>query len=75
MSNACSKNPAMVITQVNKTDITSPNWPQKYPSQSDCTWKIIAPDGAKIQLSIKGHHLEEKYVCLHFKIKWIVLLN
>ena len=52
----------MVITQINTTDITSPNWPTPYPPHSDCTWEIIAPRGGKIQLTLKGHHLHEKYV-------------
>jgi hypothetical protein len=55
----------MVITQENNRHIVSPNWPKSYPPNSDCKWKIIAPKGAKIQLKLKGYHLEDRYAYIH----------
>jgi hypothetical protein len=51
----------MVVTQESNTHITSPNFPKPYPPNSDCTWKIIAPKDAKIQLKLKGYHLDDRY--------------
>ena len=51
----------MVITHENNTRITSPNWPKPYPPSSDCTWKIIAPIGAKIELKLKAYYLHDRY--------------
>ena len=61
MRTACEQNPTIIITQAPKTDITSPNWPSQYPPNSNCTWEITAPHGVKIQLTLKGYHVEERY--------------
>lgn len=37
---------------------TSPNYPEFYPSDSDCTWKITVPAKSKIELSIDNIALE-----------------
>ena len=60
MSSACNNNSTMVITESNKTDITSPNWPNRYPPSSNCMWKIIAPPGGKIELTLKQYHVDER---------------
>ena len=65
MRSACDNNSTMVITESNKTDITSPNWPNRYPPNSICAWKIIAPHDAKIQLTLKRYHVDERYVYIH----------
>jgi hypothetical protein len=62
MRSACDNNSTMVITESNETDIYSPNWPNRYPPNSNCTWEIIAPHGAKIQLTMKRYHFDERYV-------------
>lgn len=30
--------------------ITSPNWPDKYPSRKECTWEISATPGQRVKL-------------------------
>ena len=30
--------------------ITSPNWPDKYPSRKECTWEISATPGHRVKL-------------------------
>ena len=62
MRTACEENSKMVITQANKTDITSPNWPDPYPPHSNCTWEITAANDVEIQLTLKGYHVDERYV-------------
>ena len=37
---------------------TSPNYPEYYPSDSDCTWKISVPSKSKIELSFSSIALE-----------------
>ena len=59
MTSACENNSTMVITETNKK-ITSPNWPSPYPSNSECVWNIMAAQGARIQLKVKGHSLDER---------------
>ena len=78
MRTACEHNSTMVITQANKTNITSPNWPYPYPAHSKCTWEITASHGVKIQLTLKGYLVDERYVFKHFhkyKLCQVKLLN
>ena len=65
MSTACDKNAPLVITQATQMNITSPNWPNPYPSPSNCTWEVIALAGVNIQLTVKGHHIAEQYVYIY----------
>ena len=60
MIEAC-KNIPYVITLVNNTDITSPNYPYNYYNNLDCTWLILAGDRSRIQVFIKGE-LEDGFV-------------
>lgn len=39
--------------------ITSPSYPDRYPSNKKCSWSIKAPPLHKIQLSFKTFELEE----------------
>ena len=64
MTRACEKNSTMVIMKNNNTDIMSPNWPTPYPANSNCTWHVIGDPGVRIQLKLKGHLLNERYVCI-----------
>ena len=57
---ACGSDSVMVVTQFNEGHITSPNWPNPYPPNSNCTWIITATDNAEIQLSLRGHKLKQK---------------
>ena len=65
MRSACDNNSSMVIMASNKTDITSPNWPNPYPANSNCMWEIIAPLGLKIQLKLKRVHVGERKVTIN----------
>ena len=67
METACGDNSGMIITPFNKAQITSPNWPNPYPPNSDCKWVITPTDGAEIQISLKGHKLREKYVYIYLE--------
>ena len=58
---ACVNGSAMVITVHNNTVITSPNFPENYPDNMDCTWHIVADRDKMIKLSLKGHELEKEY--------------
>uniref|UniRef100_A0A8C4QUT2 Metalloendopeptidase n=1 Tax=Eptatretus burgeri TaxID=7764 RepID=A0A8C4QUT2_EPTBU len=43
--------------------ITSPNWPQRYPSRKECTWKITAPPGHHVHLVFNEFELEPHEEC------------
>ncbi|XP_059820855.1 dorsal-ventral patterning tolloid-like protein 1 isoform X3 [Hypanus sabinus] len=34
--------------------ITSPNWPDKYPSRKECTWEISATPGHRVKINVVG---------------------
>ena len=34
-------------------NITSPNYPLKYPAEEECTWTILVPEGMRIALRFK----------------------
>ena len=31
-------------------DISSPNWPEDYPSRQDCAWHFIVTEGHRVKL-------------------------
>ena len=70
---ACGNGGAMVITVQNNTVVSSPNFPEDYPNNMNCTWHIVADRNNLIELSLKGHDLEKEYdlflvtILLHFK--------
>ncbi|XP_033110748.1 cubilin-like [Anneissia japonica] len=43
--------------------IESPNYPNPYPHNSDCTWTIRASQGSKINLTFTNFHLEDHNTC------------
>ena len=53
-------NKNMIITIANITDITSPNFPENYPNNMDCTWIIKASSDEKIELHLEGFELEKE---------------
>ena len=59
MEKACNGSP-MIITFKNQTDVTSPNFPQEYNNNSDCSWSIISDSRKRIKLSIQGDGEIEK---------------
>lgn len=42
--------------------ISSPNFPNPYPRNMQCTWRILAPSDYKVQLSFLEFKLEESYL-------------
>ena len=61
MMDACGSGSPMVITIQNNTVIKSPNFPENYPNYMDCNWHIVADHERGIELSVKGHELENEY--------------
>ena len=57
---ACGSKRLMKITNMNKTDIFSPLFPQDYPNNINCSWLLLAKETEKIRLTLKGYELEEK---------------
>ena len=60
MVDACGGDKVMVITSLNLTDITSPGFPDRYEDNMDCKWLILADDGKQIEISLRGHELENE---------------
>lgn len=42
--------------------ITSPNFPEPYPQNIQCTWRILAPTGHKVELFFLEFELEDSYL-------------
>ena len=59
MDKACNGSP-MIITLKNQTDVTSPNFPQGYGNDLDCSWNIISDSRKRIKLSIQADGEIEK---------------
>ncbi|KAK7817671.1 hypothetical protein U0070_018635, partial [Myodes glareolus] len=45
--------------------ITSPNWPDKYPSRKECTWEISAIPGHRIKLAFSEFEVEQHQECAY----------
>ncbi|XP_021025680.1 tolloid-like protein 1 [Mus caroli] len=45
--------------------ITSPNWPDKYPSRKECTWVISAIPGHRITLAFNEFEVEQHQECAY----------
>ena len=48
--------------------ITTPNYPSKYPSNSDCTWIIRAESDYQIKFLFKNFELEKHENCIYDKV-------
>ena len=59
---ACGFNRTMIVTNLNKTDIFSPQFPNNYPPNINCSWVIQAKHDERIEVKLKGYELEEGYV-------------
>ena len=68
MIDACGAKP-LVITIFNKTDITSPGFPNTYPNKIKCTWLIVADLDKRVLLKVKGHEIEDKYLNINFNME------
>ncbi|XP_053323004.1 cubilin [Spea bombifrons] len=53
------------VTDSNTTGyVTSPNYPNNYPQNADCTWTIIVPNGEAVQLNfLDRFHIESSDSC------------
>uniref|UniRef100_A0A670J3I9 Tolloid like 1 n=1 Tax=Podarcis muralis TaxID=64176 RepID=A0A670J3I9_PODMU len=45
--------------------ITSPNWPDKYPSRKECTWEISATPGHRIKIVFNEFEIEQHQECAY----------
>ncbi|XP_042200474.1 bone morphogenetic protein 1-like isoform X2 [Callorhinchus milii] len=45
--------------------ITSPNWPDKYPSRKECTWEITTTPGHRVKLAFSELDLEQHQECAY----------
>uniref|UniRef100_A0A8C4Y0C8 Metalloendopeptidase n=1 Tax=Gopherus evgoodei TaxID=1825980 RepID=A0A8C4Y0C8_9SAUR len=45
--------------------ITSPNWPDKYPSRKECTWEISATPGHRVKLTFNEFEIEQHQECAY----------
>ncbi|XP_064635870.1 tolloid-like protein 1 [Lineus longissimus] len=56
-------------------EITSPNWPDNYPSRKDCVWSFTAADGHRIKLIFNDFQLEPHQECNYDHIELFDGLN
>ena len=66
MAKACNNQP-QVFTISNKTDITTPNYPDPYENNMDCEWNILMSKDRNIELIVDGE-LEAKYAIFAIKL-------
>ncbi|KAF4071592.1 hypothetical protein AMELA_G00275250 [Ameiurus melas] len=45
--------------------ISSPNWPDKYPSRKECTWDITATPGHRVKISFNEFEIEQHQECAY----------
>ena len=56
----CIKNNVSYVSDSKSGIITSPDYPNKYPSKSNCTWEIMVPDGTELTLIFLSFNTERK---------------
>uniref|UniRef100_UPI00398EE234 tolloid-like protein 2 isoform X1 n=2 Tax=Pristiophorus japonicus TaxID=55135 RepID=UPI00398EE234 len=49
--------------------ITSPNWPEKYPSRKECTWAICATPGHRLKLAFNEFEIEQHQECVYDRLE------
>ncbi|XP_034754496.1 dorsal-ventral patterning tolloid-like protein 1 isoform X1 [Etheostoma cragini] len=45
--------------------LSSPNWPDKYPSRKECTWDITATPGHRIKIAFNEFEIEQHQECAY----------
>ncbi|KAK2817229.1 hypothetical protein Q5P01_025420 [Channa striata] len=45
--------------------LSSPNWPDKYPSRKECTWDITAKPGHRVKISFSEFEIEQHQECAY----------
>ena len=56
----CIMNKISYITDSKSGIVTSPDYPNKYPSYANCIWEIIVPDGTELNLIFLTFNTEKK---------------
>ena len=56
----CGRNQPLVVNASSDGFILSPNYPNLYPNNAECTWLIVNDDQASIELTIMELALEEE---------------
>lgn len=54
--------------------LSSPNWPDKYPSRKECTWDITAVPGHRVKIVSERSTEATAFVCMNFACKAFKLL-
>jgi tolkin protein len=49
-------------------DVTSPNWPDYYPSRKDCVWHFTTTTGHRIKLAFNDFEIEAHMDCTYDKL-------
>uniref|UniRef100_A0A8D3CTI9 Metalloendopeptidase n=1 Tax=Scophthalmus maximus TaxID=52904 RepID=A0A8D3CTI9_SCOMX len=45
--------------------LSSPNWPDKYPSRKECTWDITATPGHRVKITFNEFEIEQHQECAY----------
>nr|XP_054599807.1 dorsal-ventral patterning tolloid-like protein 1 [Nothobranchius furzeri] len=45
--------------------LSSPNWPDKYPSRKECTWDITAMPGHRVKITFNEFEIEQHQECAY----------
>ncbi|XP_047925093.1 tolloid-like protein 2 isoform X10 [Anser cygnoides] len=45
--------------------MSSPNWPDKYPSRKECTWNISATSGHRVKVTFNEFEIEQHQECAY----------
>ncbi|KAL1024015.1 hypothetical protein UPYG_G00050330 [Umbra pygmaea] len=45
--------------------VSSPNWPDKYPSRKECTWAITSTPGHRVKLLFSDFEIEQHQECAY----------
>uniref|UniRef100_A0AAQ4Q6C7 Metalloendopeptidase n=1 Tax=Gasterosteus aculeatus aculeatus TaxID=481459 RepID=A0AAQ4Q6C7_GASAC len=45
--------------------LSSPNWPDKYPSRKECTWDITATPGHRVKIAFNEFEIEQHQECAY----------
>ena len=59
----------------NNQIISSQHYPKHYPADLECTWKLIAPEGYAIKLTIQDIEIEHHYTKCEYDFLDVLLLN
>ena len=57
---ACGSNKPLQITNPSQGYIQSPNYPNEYPSNSDCAWILQVIPGTTLRLEVDDIKIEER---------------